>query len=321
MLQEFRGEITRVENQETLPRFRALGPPQLEEMRKTMFTLKQAVQKEESESVVGLVNNLKAYAQSRSSEFTRQGDIETAVAWRDWEQSLQENAVIASAYEFSGGGGDSVNRGRDREQAQPDVHDALSGSTARIITDPQDTFSGSPRVYWSGAEPKGKEKRIQRASTPNAKGAGHTKLTAQILLIEEEDTLRKSSSILSSYKEKELTFVPRIKMSPLVGQSLDRTLVVFDLYKRGLGSKRGVIRTDQILLPPLASSDTVVVDAGTYKYETEEYDSRYSSYDYESASADEFYGYIVTIFNKDGEMIYQRATERVLDDYARETPP
>ena len=154
-------------------------------------------------------------------------------------------------------------------------------------------FSLSPKAYVSGSEPKGNQKRIT-SNTPSMKGAGNTQLTGTIILIEEKDITK--SGYYGNRNEKSLTYVPRLSISPIIGQSLDRGLVVFDLYKRGTGSKRSIIQTD-------------------------EYDSSWSSYDYKRSSADEFYGFIASIFNKDDELIFQRASERMLNEYARATPP
>ena len=100
----------------------------------------------------------------------------------------------------------------------------------------------------------------------------------------------------------------------------DKSLVVFDLYKRGSGSKRQIIRTDKIIVPPLDGGKWVFVDSGKYQYETEKYRSIYGS-SYDDATAEEFYGYVVSIFDEQGKLYYQRATNRVLNDYARTSPP
>lgn len=314
-----RTEISRVEQDQGLKDFMETGPDELQEMQRVVENLYQQYALEEAAMVIRLTESLKQYAAARSVESTRQNKIQDAQNWRDWEHSLQENQQVIDAYAFQ-----KEHSGPEQnisgENTQP-FHAALEGTPAKIQIEKAKSFSETPMVYQDKSEPIGKEKRIQNAVTPNAKGSGHTKITAQVLLIDDDETLTNNRSYFSQYKEKAHLYVPRIKLSPLVGKSLDRCLVVFDLYKRGTGSKRSVITTDKILIPPLSAREKVVVDAGSYSYETQEYDPRYSSYGYKNSTADEFYGYIVTIFDRDGEMIYQRATERALKEYARETPP
>ncbi len=315
LVQAVRSEIKRVENDEPLGENEQALPPKLKDMQRVMENLQNQYKKEDADAVVKLVDSLKEYSSSRSIEATRQNDIPQAVAWREWEESLEENAHVQKAYRISKRPlRNSEGEGNNKEE----YHAALQGRPSRIIKEATTEYSDEPKIYLSGSEPKGKEKRI-RSSTPSMQGAGHTQLTGTLILIEEKDINKSGYS--GNYKEKSLVYVPRLSMSPIVGQNLDRCLVVFDLYKRGTGSKRSIIRTDEILIPALSASDRVVVDAGKYEYETEEYDSSWSSYDYKYASGDEFYGFIVTLFNKDGELIYQRASERILNDYARESPP
>jgi hypothetical protein len=157
-------------------------------------------------------------------------------------------------------------------------------------------------------------------STPSAQGSGLTLISAQLRLVDEENTVNKNFTGWSSHRQKTHLFVGRLQMTPLPGRSIGRSLVTFDLYKKGSGSRREIIRTDSILIPPVAAGQQVVVDSGVYAYETEKY--RYTGgYRYESATADEFNGYIVSVFDERGKLILQRSSDRQLDDYARTEPP
>lgn len=315
LVEATRAEIARIERGEPQSPFTDQISPELKEMQQVMQDLGNKYRSEAAQSIVKLVDSLKEYATGRSVESTRQNDIPQAVAWRDWCDNLSENDTVSAAYAMTGS---AEADGEIPNENQGDSHEVLKGQPAKIIKTLTVEFSDRPKVYTAGSEPKGNEKRI-RSSTPSMQGSGHTQLTGTLILIEEKDINKSGYS--GNYKEKSLTYVPRLSISPLMGKNLDRCLVVFDLYKRGTGSKRSIIRTDEILIPALNASDRVVVDAGKYEYETEEYDSSWSTYDYKNTTADEFYGFIVTIFNKDGELIFQRTTERILNDYARETPP
>lgn len=314
LLQATRAEITRIEQEENIADETDM-PPELQDLHQVVVNLNREHIKTESEAVVKLVDNLKSYADSRSVDATRQNDIPQAVAWQKWASDVGNDALVSRAYE-------TVNRPQkdagSGDNPQNNVHESVQGTPTQIIEEKANEFVGSPRVYRKGKEPEGNEKRI-RGSTPSMQGAGNTLLTGTLTLIEEKDINK--SGFSGNYKEKSLTYVPRLTISPLIGKTLDPCLVVFDLFKRGSGSKRAIIRTDKIITPFLKTSDQIVIDAGKYEYETEEYNSSISSYDYKYSTEDEFYGFIVTIFNQKGELIFQRASERILNDYARETPP
>ncbi|MDF3131156.1 hypothetical protein P0Y35_18245 [Kiritimatiellaeota bacterium B1221] len=315
LVQAVRSEIKRIEKNEPLGEIEQTLPPKLKEMQQVMENLQNQYKQEDADAVVNLVDSLKEYSSARSIEATRQNDIPKALAWREWEESLDDNAHVKEAYSIKNR---SINQESGAKDSKQDFHEALQGRPATIIQEATTEYAEVPKVYAYGSEPKGKEKRI-RSTTPSMQGAGHTQLTGTLMLIEEKDINKSGYS--GNYKEKSLVYVPRLSISPIIGKNLDRCLVVFDLYKRGTGSKRSIIRTDKILIPALSASDRVVVDAGKYEYETEEYDSSWSTYDYKYSSEDEFYGFIVTLFNKEGELIFQRASERILNDYARESPP
>lgn len=319
LVQATRKEISRIEQGQVLINDGSPVPPELKEMQRIITNLHINNKQQAASATVKLVDSLKSYAATRSIKATRQDNISEAVAWKDWEDGLDENEYVGAAYSFVGKKVDR--RLASEEKDIGEFHEALRGTPAKIQLDKAKEFSETPKIYVQGSEPVGKEKRMQRATTPNAKGSGHTIVRGEVVLIDEDDTISNSRYYGSQWKEKAHLYVPRLKFSPLIGKTIDRTLVVFDLYKRGTGSKRSIIRTDSLLLPPLTSDDKVVIDAGIYAYETEEYDSRWSSYDYKNSTADEFYGYIVSIFDRDGELIYQRTTERALKDHARETPP
>jgi len=319
LVQATRKEISRIEQGQVLINDGSPVPPELKEMQRVITNLHINNRQQAATATVNLVDNLKSYAATRSIEATRQDNISVAVAWKEWEDGLNENEQVGAAYSSMGG---EIDRAvASEEKSTGEFHEALRGTPANIQFDKAKEFSETPKIYVQGSEPIGKEKRMQRATTPNAKGSGHTIIRGELILIDEDDTISNSRYYGSQWKEETHLYVPRLKFSPLIGKTIDRTLVVFDLYKRGTGSKRSIIRTDTLLLPPLTSDDKVVIDAGIYAYETQEYDSRWSSYDYKNSTADEFYGYIVTLFDRDGELIYQRTTERALKDHARETPP
>jgi hypothetical protein len=315
LVQAARAEITLVETGGKIGGDSEAVPEQLMELRIVMKNLYREYEKAEAEQVVALADKLKAYALNVSVEYTRQNEIEKAVAWQNWSNEVANDDLVGSAYAI-------VNKPhrntRNGDNPKQDFHENVRGTPAKIIEEKMQDFEASPRVYRKGKEPEGNEKRI-RSSTPSMQGAGNTQLTGTLMLIEEKSISKSGYS--GNYKEKSLTYVPRLSISPIVGKSLDPCLVVFDLYKRGSGSKRGIIRTDKIVIPSLSASDQIVIDAGKYEYETEEYDSSFSTYEYKYSTEDEFYGFIVTLFNTNGELIFQRASERILNDYARETPP
>ena len=75
------------------------------------------------------------------------------------------------------------------------------------------------------------------------------------------------------------------------------------------------------MAPAMPSGARWVADSGTYSYETTSLDYTIPGYDRDTATADEFYGFIVSIFDQDGQLLLQRATERMLNEYARTSVP
>jgi len=279
-------------------------------------------EKARAEGVVQLARNYAQFLENGSATFTQQGKIEEALAWRSKAQTVYEIDAFVEANRFLG---KQEAKAAAIEAATPsapaaEVHPALRGKPTEIIAKPTTEVSDKPVAYWSGNEPTASEKRVQE-STPSAAGTGHTLLTGRLKMIEDKVTNNRYSTGWSSWKSQSLLYVGRVQFGPLPGRSMGKTLVVIDLFKRGSGSKREVIRTDRILLPPLESGRQVVVDSGAYEYNTEKYRSSYSSYRYDYASNDEFYGFVVSFFDETGSLIFQRSSQKALDSYARTLPP
>lgn len=321
-VQAARREIGRVEDLEklsTLDEFEPSDHERIRHMRGVMRERLDAFGLERAQGVAGLADSVGEYVDRTSMELTQQNKIDQAVAWRKWSEKLDENQEVLIA-----------NRKLNRRQAVrkaenpppragDNLHDALKGTPVKLKDGPPEGFPDRAAAYRGGSEPPAKDKKIGHASIPNAKGMGGAYITSKVKLVDQSDTLASSRGYYSHYKHETELFVPRLEFNPLLNKPLGRTLVVFDLYKRGSGSKRELITTDSILLPPIEAQRKVVVDAKPYAYETQKYRGYFTRY--ESSTAEEFYGYIVTIFDENGEMIFQRSTERALNDLAREHPP
>jgi len=316
-LQAIREEVVRIEHLERLT-----APPSTtsETLRKLSSIVSEKINEidqEAADKVSTLVTSLEAYSETQATEHTRRGNLNEAIAWRDWGRELKEQPDIAEILSVTVLPETAFTS--DHASADQDSNLYTLREQKRITTQANE-FSDSPALYEAGAEPKGDEKRIS-AHTPSAQGAGHTLMQATISLINEDDTISNHGGYSYEYTHKSHLYIARITFTPLPGKSLEPSLVVFDLFKRGSGSKRAVIRTDGMLIPAMASGDRWVADSGPYTYETTKYDSRFSHYDRESATADEFYGFIISIFNSQGELLLQRASERALGDYARSEVP
>lgn len=317
-LQAVRNEIQRVEGIE------GLTPPPVEareylQALGNIVTEKLAeIEKHSVTRKLDIVNSLSDFSERRATLHTQQGALEKALAWRDWGQSLKEDPVVREALE-------AQQRHDKKQQAASRAAERNKPAVLRLPPlKPVETkaakFSATPALYRAGVEPDGDEKRIS-SFTPSAQGAGHSLLQTNLKLIENVEVLSNIDRRGYDYKHKAHTFVARVEFSPLPGKSLDRSLIVFDLYKRGSGTDRGVIRTEGFMAPPLPSGARWVADAGTYSYETTSVDYSFPGYDRDTATADEFYGYIVSIFDKDGKLLLQRSTERMLNEFARTSVP
>jgi hypothetical protein len=316
-VQAVRTEIARVENSETLTPAMLTEPPELQKMGQVVNRKLAAFDQEANGKIAAMVTSVEAFTETRATELTRQGSIQEAVEWREWGRGLRKRPEIASAVEA----GRSVFDAQTADTVpQEDAPALFRQRPAKVVSEQPRDFPRLPALYVAGSEPEGDEKRIT-TSTPSAQGAGSALLQVRLKLIEEDKILSRRDTSWYDYKHKSHLYVGRLEFSPIPGKSMERSLIVFDLYKRGKGSDREIIRTEGMVMPPMTSGTRWVADSGSYEYETRERDSRYSGYDYEQASADEFYGFIVSIFDQEGTLVLQRASERMLGEFARTTPP
>ena len=295
--------------------------PRIEQMHKVLREQMDGFQVERARDVARLTESVKAYAYHMSEQLTRSDRIEEALAWRHWGDGLAEHEAVKTAAVLLERENVAMDSSEEAEPEKKEYPPALSGRPATLTKTPVNEFAPRPKVYLKGNEPTGDDKPLGRGSIPNAKGAGNGLINSRIILVEEDETLNFSHTWSGSSRHKSHLYVARLEFAPIANKPLGRTLVVFDLFKRGSGSKREVIRTEKILLPPIKPQTKVVVDAGAYAYETRKYRSHYSNYRYKNATADEFYGYIVSMFDETGELVFQRSTDRMLDEHARERPP
>lgn len=316
-LQAAHSEINRVESESGLSTAPVRGPQELQHLAGVVNGKLEEFAKESAEKITAMVESVAPYAETMAAEMTRQGSIEEALAWRTWGRNLEDRPEVKEAFAVAGR---SARAGTENREPSAEAPALFRQRPAKVISTKAIEFPRSPALYQAGMEPDGDEKRIT-SNTPSAQGAGNSLMQVRIKLIEEDTTLREYDGVGYDYKHKEYLYAARMEFTPLPGKSLDTSLVVFDLYKRGTGSKRGIIRTEGLVIPPLEFGTRWVVDSGSYTYETREYDSRWSGWDSESATADEFYGYIVSIFDQEGNLLVQRASERMLGEYARTSPP
>lgn len=267
--------------------------------------------------LLNLKENLKRFANNQSMDLTQRGDIDAALAWRNWSEGLEQRADVQSAQHLVQR--DEARRARVTEVARADRHAAFQGEPLTLIQEEAEDWVDAPRLFLMGNEPKGSEKRLIE-STPSAIGSGHALVQARLRLVDEEDTLGRYNNRWSRFRHRAHLYVARLQLTPLPGRRLDESLVVFDLYKRGSGSTREIIRTDRAILPPIEEGSRVVVDAGVYAYESQ---SHRTSWGHRSdhSTADEFHGFIVTLFDREGKILYQRSSDRGLDSHARTEPP
>jgi len=315
-----RSEIKRVELEAALAPEELSFNPEIARMQNVVKESLKEHRIEQNQKVQQLVQTVRGYVESASSNLVQQDKIEEAIAWRNWGEKLEDRPQVAAALTMLQEKRKRLEELENRPPDEEEFHPALRGEPDQFVRDKTKSFPDRPQVYFASNEPQGKEKRLGSAKIPSAAGAGNTILSGRIKLIEEEETTSSSRTSWSSTRERSHLYVARVEFSPLPGKDLGRMLVIFDLYKRGGGTRREVIRTESLMLPGVASGERVVVDSSPYRYESYKYRSSYG-YRAESATADEFYGYIVSFFDEKGELFYQRATESVLEDYARTSPP
>jgi len=274
---------------------------------------------EAGEDIDRLVDSVSRFAREQSRELTRNNEIDKALAWNEWRNSLPEHPEVARIAQLRGTA--QPEQERQRSAGGDSTLDyVFSRTPAPWASEAAAEFPFEPRGYVAGSEPEGNEVRLSGISTPNARAVGNQVMTGRVKLIEEEETLRDDRSGNSHFRQRRYFFVPRLEYAPLPDQELPKLLAVFDLYVRGTGSRRELIRTDQILLPPVARGNRVVVDAAPYSYETSQRRVRGAT-QFSDSTGDEFYGFVISLFDESGELIFQRASERMLNSLAREEAP
>jgi len=312
-----RGEVARVENEGVQPPAAPSPDTEVARLQEMMLEQSRRHARMKGERLLELLEGITRFAGTQSMEHTRRNDIPGAIAWRDWAQNLQQRpeALRAKGHSETSGG---PSGGPGDAETLPTLH---SSPVAEVHARPVEDFVDQPRAFVLGNEPKGKETR-QNESTPSAAGSGHTLLQARLRLVDEEDTLNRYNTPWSSFRLRSHLYVPRLQFTPLPGRNMGESLVVFDLFKRGSGANREIIRTDSLRLPPVPAGAQVVIDAGVYAYQSERYRASYAGgHRGEQASADLFHGFIVTIFDRQGRMLFQRSNDRGLNAFARTEPP
>lgn len=315
---EAQREITRLDEIGELAPAVFSTHPEIARMQGVMRQQVQSIGLTKANEIAGLAQNVRRFSESNSMELTQRGNIQEALAWREWGEELFRRPEVIQAQQLTR----SAEARERRESAPPPVqaHPSVQGAPTELIRTSANDFVDTPRAFVLGNEPSGSERRVIE-SRPSAAGSGHTLLQGRLRLVDEEDTLSRYTSRWSSYRSRSHLYVPRLQVSPLPGQTLGKSLVVFDLFKRGTGNRREIIRTDRLILPPIESGTVVVVDSGVYEYNSSRYRSNIGGYRRDQATADEFHGFIVSIFDEQGNLLYQRGSDRGLDSFARNEPP
>lgn len=310
-----REEITRVETEGATASAQPPEDGEIARLQSLMLRQARVHARTKGEQLLQFQEGVIRFASTQSMNRTQQNDIEGAIAWRDWAQGLQERPETVRARQHVQAQAQHPSGPRNIER-----HSSFQGrERAEWIREPLENFVDTPRAFILGHEPRGREPR-QTESTPSAAGSGHTLLQGRLRLVDEEDTLNRYNNPWSSFRERSHLYVPRLQITPLPNRNLEESLVVFDLYRRGSGARREIIRTDSIWVPPIPGGTQVVVDAGVYSYNSARYRA-VGGYRSDQATADLFHGFIVTIFDTGGRIIYQRSNDRGLDSFARREPP
>lgn len=186
-------------------------------------------------------------------------------------------------------------------------------------------------VYRLGEEPPMEASEVMlrytgmksRAMAPRVQG----KLFVTMKSEETRDSKSQSSWSSSIEKSGFYSYFPRLVLRPSAHESLDGATVVFEYFIRPLGDRTRPARsrTEHIPLPPMNKGENVVVDgAGVrlYQYKSEDY-SRYGGYRSENQTGAQLYGFIASVYDASGEMIFQRTDKSQLIPEALESisPP
>lgn len=300
------------------------APAALKTMQSKIAEAQGNYQRVRSQEIEKLTLRYISNLDSRSAAATRNGNIDQALRYRDRANQLREHPkylaaldVLAKSQNLVSAGGSSGNSTTAAEV--PSEWELLNRKAPALVSIPATRLPAKTTAYVKGCEMDINTKRV-RSSTPSAAGSGMTRVSCNVALVDDKDTRNSWRTSYSSSRTNYHTVVPRLTMTPLPNKPLGKSLVVFDYYSRGKGSLRNRIATHSVLVPPLEAGESIVVDSQPHRYSVYKYRSAYSG-TYKSTTGDEFYGFVVSVFGTDGDLILQRSSNNALHDIARTQPP
>jgi hypothetical protein len=177
---------------------------------------------------------------------------------------------------------------------------------------------GLVTIYPKGSEPKRTAKKEPAYHTGNDSIAAGSKIIATVQKITEEKTTSRSRG--SEYRTRNIkkAYIPRLVFMAGPSHNFKDATILFEYFTRQ-GNTRRIVKSDRARIPMLQSMKYMVADAEGYANVitktagVEEYAGSPSR----SSEKPEYYGFIASIYDREGTMIFQRCTNRSLAEFGK----
>lgn len=285
----------------------------------------EGIQKAGAEDIVRLTEGYGRALQSLQTQLTKDGEIKEAIATNAMlDEALANNdylnarAVLTppepapadtaslTPSNLVKGDPDAPIRKR-RVQADEDMDDLDDATGPRI---------GLVVIYPKVDAPKRTAKKEAIYHTGSDSMAAGSKIIATVEKITEESTTSKTRSYYERSKDISKAYIPRLVFMAGPNYNFRDATITFEYFTRS-GNTRRLVKTDRATIPMLESMKSMVADAEGYINTI----TKSSSYESSSRSAQkpEYYGFIATIYDSGGQLIFQRCTNKTLAEFSKST--
>lgn len=207
-------------------------------------------------------------------------------------------------------------------QQQPEEQPVQHIASAPVTAIPKAAF------YAPGKEPRQRTWKLTLYHTSQASRAILSNVRAEVVIFEDDSGVvrQKSSNKYYTHRSEsgKVMYVPRITLAAQGSGGLKDSTMVIEYMSRDKNTKKAIARdrTEHVKFPKMPSGKRIVVDGGGVGLDTQS--TKYSGYIYATGKHEygrEIFGFIISVFDGNGSMIYQRCTQRSLKNYVRDGIP
>jgi hypothetical protein len=186
------------------------------------------------------------------------------------------------------------------------------------------SYPTAPVIYEAGKTPPGPAKdfkscRLYYTSKENRAASAFYGFDAAMGIRSDRLNISKDNSIYCNYQQEDgvVYYTPRIKISAKNKSIPPNALLTIEYYSRPItGTGRNLEAVQHVTIPEIERGKDLMVDAGelgTYRYSC-----KTTSYKHQSGK--EMYGIILTLFDSNGTLLFQQASQQSLIEAASLQP-